>query len=161
MPTGSHRGFPARLRITRAASVAKQGRVPVRRGRFPGCRSRATHYTYSGCSGASRLTCSLSDNSISQAIYPTIIIVFVALNRSHVEKVLTYNGSMPTPHLSLAVGPVGAGGRHSGDGTSLRAPEVSVLELDSSLSNGGSSSGSNTPRALEGQAGRLKSEGTV
>ncbi|PIL28060.1 hypothetical protein GSI_09812 [Ganoderma sinense ZZ0214-1] len=37
------------------------------------------------------------------AIYPTIIIVFVALHRSHIEEVLTHNQSIPTPHLSLAL----------------------------------------------------------
>ena len=40
--------------------------------------------------------------TFTQAIYPTIIIVLVALNRSHIEKGLSQHiESMPTPRLAI------------------------------------------------------------
>ena len=45
-----------------------------------------------------------SDTARRQAIYPTIIIVLVALNRSHMERGLTQHlESLPTPHIALTV----------------------------------------------------------
>ena len=44
------------------------------------------------------------DITFTQAIYPTIIIVLVALNRSHIEKGFTHHlESLPTPHITVTV----------------------------------------------------------
>ncbi|PIL28066.1 hypothetical protein GSI_09819 [Ganoderma sinense ZZ0214-1] len=51
-----------------------------------------------------------------QAIYPTVVIIFVALNKSHMEKGFTQHlESVPTPHITSTADTIAAGGlpRHA------------------------------------------------
>ncbi|KAI1781837.1 hypothetical protein LXA43DRAFT_597966, partial [Ganoderma leucocontextum] len=60
------------------------------------------------------------------AIYPTIIIVLVALNRSHMEKGLSQHlESLPTPHIAVTVNTVMTSER-----TPHRMSEVLVIDSD-------------------------------